>query len=70
MKLPQDLSDLLGYLTDCYWKFTASGKTEREDLKSLLCDKQETTKVTTCQISSNAHIVLPQNGIFEQKCIL
>ena len=48
MKPPQDLSDVLGYHLDCYLKFTASGKTDREDLKSLLCDKQETTKVTTC----------------------
>ena len=59
MKPPQDLSDVLGYHLDCYLKFTASGKTDIEDLKSLLYDKQETTKVTTCQSSSNAHIVLP-----------
>ena len=51
MKLSEDLSDVLGHYIDCYRKFTALGKTDREDLKSFFCDKQETTKVTTCQSS-------------------
>ena len=38
-------------------------------LKSLLSDKQETTKVTTRRSSSNTHIVSPQTGVFQQKCI-
>ena len=70
VKLPHDLSDVLGYYMDCYRKFAALGKTDREDLRILLCDKQETTKVTTCQSSSNAHILLPQTGIFQRICIL
>ena len=48
----QDLSDVLGYHIDCYRKFTVLWKTDREVLKSLLSDKQETKKVTTRWISS------------------
>ena len=69
MKLPQDLLDVLGYHIDCYLKFTALGKTGRQELKNLLSDKQETTKVTTRQSISNTHMVSPQTGIFQQKCI-
>ena len=69
MKLPQDLLDVLGYHIDCYQKFTALGKTDREELKSLLSDKKETTKVTTRRSSSNTHTVSPQTGSFQRKCI-
>ena len=48
----QDLLDVLGYHIDCYQKFTALWKTDREVLKSWLSDKQETNKVTTRRISS------------------
>ena len=57
VKLRQDLSDVLGYHIDCYQKFTALVKTEREELKSFLSDKQEKVKVTTRRSSSNTLIV-------------
>ena len=69
VKLPQDISDVLGYHIDCYRKFTALGKTDREELKSLPSDKQKTTKITTRHSNSSTHIVSPQTGIFQQKCI-
>ena len=69
VKLPQGLMNVLGYHIDCNQKFTALGKTDREEIKSFLSRKQETTKVTTRRSSSNTHIVSPQTGIFQGKCI-
>ena len=38
VKLTQDLSEVLGCQIDCYQKFIALGKTDNEELKSLLSD--------------------------------
>ena len=55
VKLPQDLSDVLGYHIDRYWKFTALGKTDRKQLKSLQLQLKDAEVV---QILTSYHHIL------------